>query len=640
MPNEVQLAIEGNKESYIQEIALNGQETWIQPLSMSEKLQRATQRIDFYKELNGDEVDEEDSKKDEPQENPWEGVRKNIVDALTEVRVLHDVLAILSHDPAMPVPPGLPGQPPLQPPPNQQKILKLSSAQQPILTAKQIQNATVIAVQAKKKALKLAGETILKGAERLQKPTEKINDFHQELLLLRQHYRLRRHGEKILGDLSFRTAGSMFNEQSTFEVIRDTDCKAGTSPLRVRLPTELQSMIWISIRVEQCVVSDVLSQSNPPNNSLSTYQYILENLNYQREFLSQLKQAQNGLFCRELFDQLCREAATYRPIVPIYVIGDTITTQIFPDTKFIIQLQRRPFKVGERNMESFDKENDRRWYCLEQLLNKTLREQHAKDTSLPAPHPTIATMGMNRKQRTAATKPYTRIRIDKMRKVVPLLQQIIEAAKHSELLRRVEYQLDELARAHHQPNIHIHWPVVQNQVHTSLKVHFSCSGYEMCTKQFGMHSILLNIGIDKCQAVQRDGSVVELGSDPQELKRLMEGELLAQQIACIAGLSRIIDWTVLSSRRGAILLSPPVSSECYAGRVAVRTEDNQLRVFVESREASNLSSDIILEQRWQLLHSNKWREVEWEKLPGMNFVAKIEQMLACLSLKVSDIVSS
>ena len=73
-------------------------------------------------------------------------------------------------------------------------------------------------------------------------------------------------------------------------------------------------------------------------------------------FIFKLKQAQNGLFCRELFDQLCREAATYRPIVPIYVIGDTITTQIFPDTKFIIQLQRRPFKVGERNMESFDKE--------------------------------------------------------------------------------------------------------------------------------------------------------------------------------------------------------------------------------------------------------------------------------------------
>ena len=163
------------------------------------------------------------------------------------------------------------------------------------------------------------------------------------------------------------------------------------------------------------------------------------------------------------------------------------------------------------------------------------------------------------------------------------MQQIIEAAKHCELLRRIETELDSLAKYHYQPNVHVHWPVVQNQVHTSLKIHFSCSGYEMCTKQFGMHSILLNIGVDKCQvthfstrgrhlsqmtrsifydsfiqAVQRDGSVVELGADQEELRRLIETELLAVQIACLAGLSRIIDWTVLSSRRGAILLSPPV----------------------------------------------------------------------------------
>ena len=45
----IQVAIEGNQESFIQEIALNGQETWIQPLSMGEKLQLATQKIDFNK---------------------------------------------------------------------------------------------------------------------------------------------------------------------------------------------------------------------------------------------------------------------------------------------------------------------------------------------------------------------------------------------------------------------------------------------------------------------------------------------------------------------------------------------------------------------------------------------------------------
>ena len=48
----IQVAIEGNQESFIQEIALNGQETWIQPLSMGEKLQLATQKIDFNK-VNG-----------------------------------------------------------------------------------------------------------------------------------------------------------------------------------------------------------------------------------------------------------------------------------------------------------------------------------------------------------------------------------------------------------------------------------------------------------------------------------------------------------------------------------------------------------------------------------------------------------
>jgi len=95
MPNDVHLAIEGNKESFIQEIALNGQETWIQPLSMSEKLQRATQKIDFFKSLEGNDDTVDDKKSEEPQENPWENVRKNIVEALTEVRVLHDVLAVL-----------------------------------------------------------------------------------------------------------------------------------------------------------------------------------------------------------------------------------------------------------------------------------------------------------------------------------------------------------------------------------------------------------------------------------------------------------------------------------------------------------------------------------------------------------------
>ena len=40
--------------------------------------------------------------------------------------------------------------------------------------------------------------------------------------------------------------------------------------------------------------------------------------------------------------------------------------------------------------------------------------------------------------------------------------------------------------------------------------------------------------------------------------------------------------------------------------MAVRTEDNKIKVFIESRDfTEHDQSDVILEQRWKLLHSNQ-----------------------------------
>lgn len=627
MQNDVYLAIEGNKESFIQEIALNGQETWIQPMSMSEKFTRSTQRIDFFKELEGStEAQEAAPVKPEPKDNPWDAVRKNIVDALTEVRVLHDVLAVLNHNPA--AVPQQPGPPP-------QKILHLAGVQSSSPAGSDQMKAS--SIMAKKKAFEIAARVITDGAKRLER-SERQPDFHQELQNLRQHYRLRRKGEKILGDLSYRTAGSTYPALGEFEVLRDADCSRENCPLTVRLPHELQSMAWLSIRIVHCGPSDSLKVESSQETTVSTYHHVISSKEKTKGYLEELKQAQNSLFTRELFSQLCREVSAYRPIVPIYMIGDTITTQIFPDTKLVLELCRKPFKAGDP--KPFDKSSDRRWFCLEQHLTKLLRVQHSKAKSFPAPHPTIATMGMTKKQRTAATKPYNRSRIERMVKTVPMIQKIIEAAKHAELLRRVEEELDQIAKETAEPNIHVHWPVVQNPVHTSIKIHFSVAGYEMCTKQFGMHSMLLNVAVNGCSAVQRDGNIVELGSCTAELRRLIEGELLSMQIACLAGLVRIIDWTVLSSRRGAILIAPPIASEGQTGRVVVRTENRQLRVFIESKRDSTTPSDIITDEKWQLLHSNEWHEIEWEKLAGANFVGKMDLMLSCLCKRVTDKVQT
>lgn len=53
----------------------------------------------------------------------------------------------------------------------------------------------------------------MKGAERLSKSVaenqenKRQRDFNSELLRLRQHWKLRKVGDKILGDLSYRSAG-------------------------------------------------------------------------------------------------------------------------------------------------------------------------------------------------------------------------------------------------------------------------------------------------------------------------------------------------------------------------------------------------------------------------------------------------
>lgn len=65
----------------------------------------------------------------------------------------------------------------------------------------------------KKKSLAGAAQILLKGAERLNKSVSENQehkhqrDFNSELLRLRQHWKLRKVGDKILGDLSYRSAG-------------------------------------------------------------------------------------------------------------------------------------------------------------------------------------------------------------------------------------------------------------------------------------------------------------------------------------------------------------------------------------------------------------------------------------------------
>ena len=55
--------------------------------------------------------------------------------------------------------------------------------------------------------------------------------------------------------------------QSTFEVMRDTENE--DMPLKIRLPPELKSTIWLSVRVEKCKQNDTIN-ADEGNSKLGT----------------------------------------------------------------------------------------------------------------------------------------------------------------------------------------------------------------------------------------------------------------------------------------------------------------------------------------------------------------------------------
>lgn len=125
---------------------------------------------------------------------------------------------------------------------------------------------------AKKKALHTAGEILLKGAANLRGATQQEQmgrrvcpDFHTELLHMRQAWRLRKAGSSILGDISYRSAGSRFWQTGTFEVSKSAhamamsqgDVPQGPEPQRppssvkITLPSELEGISYIQVTIQK-----------------------------------------------------------------------------------------------------------------------------------------------------------------------------------------------------------------------------------------------------------------------------------------------------------------------------------------------------------------------------------------------------
>jgi mediator of RNA polymerase II transcription subunit 17 len=281
---------------------------------LSENLAKCAAKIDFSKILTDSEPvkTEDNEKKDDDKETPavwpWDSVRNKLKDALTEICVLSDVLSVAKEKRYMV----------LDPVPKEEQICK-----------------PMAAIYARKKALTTAATMLMSGADRIRNthknPKSKsfVSDFHIELLRLRQNWRLKKVSNTIIGDLSYRTAGSKFMHSGMFEVTKADEQEeesppsspspsvAATRPnsaLLVNVPSELQGVAYIKVITqkdqEDLCTATVNLMGHGPNitQQVGVWQKTLEF-------------AQNVLFCKELFNQLAREAVQLQAPIPHVVVG-------------------------------------------------------------------------------------------------------------------------------------------------------------------------------------------------------------------------------------------------------------------------------------------------------------------------------
>jgi len=233
-----------------------------------------------------------------------------------------------------------------------------------------------------------------------------LQDFHIELLRLRQNWRLRKVGNTILGDLSYKTAGSRFPQAGLFEVQKAEEEGAQgepleelggvqqpkpTSALRVIVPHELQGISYIQVLIQKD--QDILSMANigllgpapTPHDA---------------QWQQRLEAAQNVLFCRELFSVLAREAVQLNQLaIPPLVVGNQITATLFPNILLIIGLCHGNTGKGSSTPSATPKVDHN--HVLEHSLHQLLRDVHRRNSCVSLPHPATAPIGVSKKRRLA-----------------------------------------------------------------------------------------------------------------------------------------------------------------------------------------------------------------------------------------------
>lgn len=671
----VNLSIEALTESKIQEITLDGRESYYRPLTMSENLCKLATKIDFLAEEEGrsdEEEDDEDSKKQlfQNQQWPWEGIRNHLRQSLTEMNVMIDVLTVTQNK----GPPMKEGVPPSE----NRKYMMFDHAPKEFPPLK-----LPLQIPAKKKGLNAAAEILLSGEKRLKTAGEEAlrdMNFHFQLLKLRKYWRVRKVGTKVLGDLSYRTAGSDFWHSGNFEVLKKTldDCEEQQPPnpysnsnarifknkiaypFEVEVGADLKGSATLRFSICRKNLKAFGSDNQVSPQSSFSVNEPLTNYN-DPAWHKTLCAAQHVLYCRELFNCLAKEAVQLRTsctLTPFLVVGNKIIASIFTDTELHIEFLYNSIEQNKNQTVSSDDLNED-IYSLKYAAMKLLQKQHHSHLHIPPPHPSSATLGLTDVQRKASTRSYILSQLQTMAKAdeVVLIEKLVNMAKHWELKRRVCKVIDSIEHSIQDPYFQAHWSVVGNTTETSVRIVISSAGYEACNRTL----VEMFVYTTSIKVVQKAGRSVMLSSSMHHIKDYLLSLICSHQLSTIQEVSVILGWTVrhfslhagvspmppLGNVGSVMVVSPSGSNsisvrcwleyetsshstqvkyEVYAQGPRMESDDTAI---ITPRSHLNTDQNIIKDPKWSLL-GGEWREIDWCKLFGKHFIQKFESLLVFL----------
>ena len=641
----VPVRVEPPGQNPVVEVGYDGQELTQPALTMSENLAKLARKVDFSQTEEGDTAGEKMKTEEEETEDtevksfqqpawPWESVRNALRSALTELCVASDVLAIASKECG-----------------KDKRYMALDGPVQ----AEDPEPKHFVQLIAKKKALEVPSKILLAGAEHLRElqaegrgqvpgaagagPGQKQEDFHIELLKLRQNWRLKKLGGSILGDLSYRTAGSKYKHPGVFEVSKADEEAANNglkleknaSSLKVVVPSELEGIAYIQVTIqrdnEQLVSASLGNLTSPTTKPVE--------LHWQQ----QLEAAQNVLFCKELFSQLAREAVALQAPIPHMVVGSQITASLFPDIQLIISLCHSTPHSSSKSASSAsaNKSANDHSHVLEHSLHQLLRKVHRGNINPDGPGLSSGPVGIPRKRRLAGPEGADRHSLLEMSRSETLLEQIVRQAQHVVLRLRTIFVLDTLAREFKDPLLTSHWSTLSSPTCSSVKVSVVSAGYDTIIKT----QLVIHVGEKMLRVICKDGRVLLFSYEPQELRDFILCQISQHQVTGVQALARVCGWQVLAS--SCFLGSGAI--EPFGSAAGCLLANNKGDKFVAVRHSPHANATVFISQApcsdffaTPIIQSSKWenlpegfKQLKLDRMDGKNLLNKIELLMAALS---------